>query len=288
MFDPLQQTIRAYNLSAREHDRKWFHSDVVRSFVTHLAESLPPRASALDVGCGSGRDSLQLLEYGLDVVGIDLSEEMVNLARFKSEALLARQMDARRITFPDSIFDGILSVATLHHVFDDDLATALHEFHRVLKPSGLAHLTFKLGEGVASDTHGRVTQFRSEVESKNALQEAGFDVLGCVQCVDAQGRPWLQIQAKVRKPALEKGHFACPFCVPYLNIENRADGLPCAGSILWGDNDLFVVIDRSPLIEGHLLICTKRHVNSSLEFDGGEAKLNACKARVRDMLNRIY
>lgn len=96
--------------------------------------------SVLDVGCGQGID---LCEYGLagaKVTGVDLTPRHVELACRNLEALgldgTVIEGDAENLPFPDESFDRVSSNGVLHHT--PDVALALREIHRVLRPGGRA------------------------------------------------------------------------------------------------------------------------------------------------------
>lgn len=94
----------------------------------------------LDYGCGSGQDSKKIAKFGaLEVVGIDISEVSITIARKEAKAagLQGRckflAMDAENMTFEDNSFDIVYCSGVLHHI---DLDKAYPEIARVLKPSG--------------------------------------------------------------------------------------------------------------------------------------------------------
>ncbi|OPG15049.1 hypothetical protein B2M26_13970 [Ferroacidibacillus organovorans] len=93
------------------------------------------RAKLLEIGAGTGRDSMFFEENGLLVTATDLSGEMVLLCREKG--LSAEQMDASDLQFPDGHFDGVWTINCLLHVPKRDLPGVLAEVRRVLKPGGL-------------------------------------------------------------------------------------------------------------------------------------------------------
>ncbi|RPI53972.1 MAG: SAM-dependent methyltransferase [Acidobacteria bacterium] len=90
-----------------------------------------PGERILDVGCGEGSLTEQIVAAGATVVGIDASEEMAAGAR--ARGLDARVMNAERLTF-DREFDGVFSNAALHWVRDHD--AMLDGVHRALKAGG--------------------------------------------------------------------------------------------------------------------------------------------------------
>lgn len=95
---------------------------------------------ALDFGCGVGRLSRTLRLYFGEVYGVDISAEMVELARrfTPSCTFLVNQTD-RLAAFPDDFFDFIYSNIVLQHQPSKELARGyIREFVRVLKPTGRA------------------------------------------------------------------------------------------------------------------------------------------------------
>lgn len=101
----------------------------------------------LDVGCGAGKITMELanqLPNGR-VVGIDSSEQMINLAKStvslsKYSNLSFEVMDARNISFQEE-FDLVFSNAALHWILDQ--TSVLKGVNRCLKPQG--RLLFQMG-----------------------------------------------------------------------------------------------------------------------------------------------
>ena len=97
--------------------------------------ALPVGARILDVPCGWGRHSVLLAEQGFDVVGADLSFDLLARA-FEGPVYAAA--DVRLQPFADASFDAVLNVFTSLGLFLDDAEDlrALREAHRLLKPGG--------------------------------------------------------------------------------------------------------------------------------------------------------
>ncbi len=96
----------------------------------------------LDVGCGVGNDLSRFGRGGADVVGIDLAERSIELARqnFSQRGLPGEfhVMNGERLDIPDDSFDMVYCHTVLH--FTPNPERMVREIHRVLKPGGEAIL----------------------------------------------------------------------------------------------------------------------------------------------------
>ena len=95
----------------------------------------------LDLGCGTGADSVLLAARGADVSGVDISPELLTLASQRAaldgqaERIVTLCGSTHDIPVPDASIDLVFGNAVLHHV---DLALTAREVRRVLKPGGRA------------------------------------------------------------------------------------------------------------------------------------------------------
>ena len=95
---------------------------------------------ALDFGCGVGRLSRALRSYFGEVYGVDISEEMVGLAREYTPActFIVNTADELKV-FRDDFFDFIYSNIVLQHQPTKEMARCyIREFVRLMKPTGMA------------------------------------------------------------------------------------------------------------------------------------------------------
>jgi SAM-dependent methyltransferase len=91
--------------------------------------------AVLELGCGAGDLSLQLLRAGARLTALDISPGMVQLARSRAEGASFVVAPAEETGLPDASFDLVLGKWVLHHV---DVAAAAAETHRLLVPGGRA------------------------------------------------------------------------------------------------------------------------------------------------------
>ena len=110
---------------------------------TLVADFFPDEARVLDMGCGAGRTSIALAELGLEVVGIDISQIMIQVARDQARRAQVevdfQVMDARRLKFPAVSFDVVLYSYNGIELVPGMTGkrAVIKETMRLLKPGGL-------------------------------------------------------------------------------------------------------------------------------------------------------
>lgn len=92
------------------------------------------KGDVLDVACGTGDMVLELLKQGADVTGVDLSEEMLAIAKRKVESGKWKVADAEQLPFGDASFDAVTCAFGVRNFVH--LEQGLNEMLRVLKPGG--------------------------------------------------------------------------------------------------------------------------------------------------------
>lgn len=115
------------------------HQTLVESMVDELAAVVPSPGPVLDVGCGPGAHSVALARRGYDVLGIDVSPGMVQVARTRAER---DGIDARfhvldaggTLPADDAEVGGVLAVHVIQHL--PDATSFLGEVRRSLRPAG--------------------------------------------------------------------------------------------------------------------------------------------------------
>src|SRR5690349_15823355 len=120
--------------------------------LSGFAGLVKPNGLIADVGCGTGATSRMFADHGLDVVGIDLSPNMIAEARRLNPGLRFEVGSMTNLAFDDGFFDGICAWYSVIHVPDDTLPQVFSEFFRVLRPGGVALTAFQVGDQPRSFT----------------------------------------------------------------------------------------------------------------------------------------
>lgn len=120
---------------ARLDDEGWTANNHYHDFLLkHVSQNCE---NALEIGCGTGAFARRLAERCKQVIALDLSAEMIRVARSRAsqfDNLEFQLADAMTWNFPQSHFDFICSIATLHHLQQRELFVKMKE---ALKPRGV-------------------------------------------------------------------------------------------------------------------------------------------------------
>ena len=133
------QVRQQHDRLAGVYDRRWKH--YIAQTLTFLKNwaCIPPQATVLDIGCGTGEFERLVLGENPEqrIVGLDLSSKMLEIARQKCQCypnVTFCAASAAALPFPDCSFDMIVSASALHYF--DQPEVSLREMRRVLKPGG--------------------------------------------------------------------------------------------------------------------------------------------------------
>ena len=102
-----------------------------------LLKHAPPEGSVLDIACGTGRYTGLLLSRGYQVGGMDISSEMLTIAKARIEyhpnLLFLRNGDAENLPFEDRQFDGVTCMRLFHRIPPNSRSQMLREVKRVAR-----------------------------------------------------------------------------------------------------------------------------------------------------------
>lgn len=139
--------------------------------LTRFLALLPSGGKILELGCGAGADSAQMLAAGFDVHPTDGSPELAAEASRRLgrpvETLLFHDLDEVEA------YDGVWANACLLHVPRPELAQVLTLIWRALKPGGHFYASFKAGEEDGRDTLNRYYNYPSPEWLRSTYSNAG-------------------------------------------------------------------------------------------------------------------
>lgn len=148
--------------------------------VAWLAERVGTGARVLDVGCGSGVPTArQLVDSGMQVVGLDISPAMVSAARVAVPEAVIHNCDV--LDFAESGFDGAVAFFSLLMLSRSDISRALSVLRGAIEPGGyllLSMVEADLDDAPVKflDTDVRVSGYQRD-DLQRVVEQAGFVVL---------------------------------------------------------------------------------------------------------------
>jgi SAM-dependent methyltransferase len=138
------------------------HKPLDRELLDRFADRVRGAGLVCDLGCGPGQVARYLRDRGVAMCGVDLSPGMVERARELNPGVEFRQGDMKALDVPAELWAGIAAFYAIVNLPPAEVAQALREMRRVLRPGGLLLLSFHIGEEI------------SHVE----------DLWGCAVCLD--------------------------------------------------------------------------------------------------------
>lgn len=151
MSNPVNGIKDYYNATAKEWADDWYPNEMMLPLLTKFIGLFPAPPRVLDAGCGAGYESMRLASLGADVVGIDISDESINIARDKNPNCRFEVMDCRDLSHTLGDFDGIVSIALIVHIEDGGLQAVFNNFFKVTKSGSFLLVAFVNGNGFSEE-----------------------------------------------------------------------------------------------------------------------------------------
>ncbi|MFF5252847.1 class I SAM-dependent methyltransferase [Streptomyces leeuwenhoekii] len=176
------------------YEQAFAGSEAHRRSLRWLLGRLAPGSRVLDVGSGTGRPTAETLAAaGHEVLGIDVSPVMVELAARQVPGAEFRRADIRDVALEEGSFDAVCVYFSLLQMGRADQAAVVRRLVRALRPGGhLALATVPLdvqdAEGVFMGQPVRVTSFSPDGVTA-LVREAGLEVLAREQVLFTPAHP---------------------------------------------------------------------------------------------------
>jgi SAM-dependent methyltransferase len=179
-FNHIDIVKRGYNKIASLYQaerEKFINPAELDAFVS----SLPDTARVLDAGCGTGVPVARfLVDKGFRVVGIDLSETMISLARKNVPDAIYMEMNMLNMGFASESFDGIISCYAIIHNKRESNLDLFKDFNRILVPGGTMLVSVGIDDWEDIDNYYGVDMFWSHYAPDRTvalIKKAGFEIV---------------------------------------------------------------------------------------------------------------
>lgn len=191
-----------------EHEKKPKDQEILRRFSREIGNKKP----VWDFGCGPGQTTKYLKNLGIEISGLDLSEEILEQARAINPDIHFRKGNILELEFGNDSIAGIVAFYTIVHFTKEQVRVAFGEIFRVLKPGGIFLFTYHIGEETI-----RVEEFlgkKVDIELMlfktdfiyRCLKKSGFEI---IEVIDREPYPGVEYETRrayvfAIKPVVQK------------------------------------------------------------------------------------
>lgn len=176
-------TIDSYDKTAKEYYKIVTEFEVLPE-LEMFTNIIKKNGTILDLGCGPGQHAKCFFKKGFKVTGIDLSSEMIKIAKKEVPKVQFEVMDILNLKFNHEIkFDGIWASASLIHIHKEEVKKVLEELKKLLKKTGVLYISVKEGfesKMLIDQRYGGVPkfyQYYSQDEIYKILIKSGFKII---------------------------------------------------------------------------------------------------------------
>lgn len=152
----MNQKVKAgYNVAAKNYSSEFRDQFKNEQHLLELVTLLKPSSTILDVGCGAGKPiDNYLVSNGMNVIGIDISEAQIELAKSYVPDATYEVRDMSELKDGEYEVDAIVSFYAIFHTKRERHKDLLKKFKSFLKPDGFLLITMG-----ASDWEGKEENF---------------------------------------------------------------------------------------------------------------------------------
>lgn len=186
--------IDCYDKTAKNYADKFIdelsHKHLDRILLKSFASENRDNGKLIDLGCGPGQTTKYLYNCGLtDILGVDISSNMVAVAKNINPQLNFETADILNLKYPDKIFGSAVAFYAIVHFDYEQIKTAFKEIRRVLTGNGQFLFSFHIGDNDNIvhldnflDHQVNIDFYFFETEKiTDLLTETGFEIIDIIE-----------------------------------------------------------------------------------------------------------
>ncbi|MAG52465.1 MAG: hypothetical protein CMH62_00710 [Nanoarchaeota archaeon] len=194
------EIVDAFNRFAEQYADFTFNN-ILQYELNRFISLIPANGAVLDLGCGSGRDVQYFLDYKLNPLGIDASENLIIEARKRVEKGKFEVMDVNNLTLGDGSFDGVWAQDIVSYVPKDGILSIFKKLFNILRKDGMLFVSVRQGKDEVLIAHEKLGKkeilvaFFEKKELELLLKKSGFEISNSYT-QDGEDFKWINVFAK--------------------------------------------------------------------------------------------
>ena len=198
------ETLDTYNRSANQLS-EYFKGIGTRVKYVELALELAGKkdgsGSVLELGCGDGRDAVEIIKRVRSYTGIDYSTGLVGLAKQLLPSADFRVIDMQNYDYPSNSYDVVFAFASILHIERSSLKELIEKVARSLKSGGIFYISTKYAyhykKEWKQDDHGKRLFY---FYNRHIIAELGkeFFEVATSEVEIIRDRPWVEMALRKR------------------------------------------------------------------------------------------
>ena len=141
---------------------RWYPNDELLPYLKHFINLLPNNPRVLDLCCGAGYESMRLNSLGAKVVGTDLSEKSIEIAKLRNPEIEFYVKDMLKSYADLGSFDGIACIAGLVHIPENKIELAFKNMYEVLKDNSYLFIVVRDGDKITKSIEVEGVEYARE------------------------------------------------------------------------------------------------------------------------------
>lgn len=198
------ETLNTYNRSAKELSKYFSGIGPRLKYIEEaleLAGKIDGTGVVLELGCGDGRDAIEIIKHCRSYTGIDYSTGLIGLAEELLPAADFRVIDIQDFDYPYQTYDVVFAFASILHIDKTSLRDLMESVARSLKVGGIFYISTEYDDRYKkewrTDEHGKRLFYYYSPLIIARIAKDYFDVVNA-EVKEIHSKPWTFISLRKR------------------------------------------------------------------------------------------